>query len=252
MTGFAISGAIYDTTSEESILSNVKAFKAMSLILMASRLALCVQYGIVLWYVKDFQKTMVPLAGTIVTLFISAMIFLGTYFGFPHDKPQTSFPNESGSSTYIAWYISPTLIMSFANIDRYVVVCVEAFSVIAISCVWRIVSFKHTHLVERIGLLTLIIMGEGIIGLSKSVATLLQHSKGVTGSDIGVIVAAVLLIYFIWVLYFDQIEHDRFGTIRQQIWAILHYPLHVAILLTVEGSSMLILWNVIYKVQDNY
>ena len=44
-------------------------------------------------------------------------------------------------------------------------------------------------------------------------------------------------------LYFDQIEHDRFGTIRQQIWALLHYPLHVAILLTAEGSTLLIIWN---------
>lgn len=55
------------------------------------------------------------------------------------------------------------------------------------------------------------------------------------------------LQYFIWVLYFDQIEHDRFGTIRQQIWAILHFPLHVAILLTVEGGSALILWNIIKR-----
>lgn len=44
-------------------------------------------------------------------------------------------------------------------------------------------------------------------------------------------------------LYFDQIEHDRFGTIRQQIWALLHYPLHVTILLTAEGSTLLIIWN---------
>lgn len=44
-------------------------------------------------------------------------------------------------------------------------------------------------------------------------------------------------------LYFDQIEHERFGTIRQQIWALLHYPLHVAILLCVEGSTSMIVWN---------
>jgi hypothetical protein len=44
-------------------------------------------------------------------------------------------------------------------------------------------------------------------------------------------------------LYFDQIEHERFGTIRQQIWALLHYPLHVAILLLVEGNTSLIVWN---------
>jgi hypothetical protein len=52
------------------------------------------------------------------------------------------------------------------------------------------------------------------------------------------------------VLYFDQIEHDRFGTIRQQIWALLHFPLHVAILLTAEGSTLLIIWNEIIQNQD--
>jgi hypothetical protein len=52
------------------------------------------------------------------------------------------------------------------------------------------------------------------------------------------------------VLYFDQIEHDRFGTIRQQIWALLHYPLHVAILLTAEGSTLLIIWNEIAQDVD--
>jgi hypothetical protein len=44
------------------------------------------------------------------------------------------------------------------------------------------------------------------------------------------------------VLYFDQIESDRFGTIRVQIWTLLHFPLHVAILLTEEGSSKFIVW----------
>lgn len=104
--------------------------------------------------------------------------------------------------------------MSYANKVRYTLACVEALAVISISCYWRVVSFRHTHLVERIGLLTLIIMGEGIIGMTKSVSTILQTSAHVSPSDIGTIVASVLLIYFIWVLYFDQIENDRFGTIR--------------------------------------
>jgi hypothetical protein len=38
------------------------------------------------------------------------------------------------------------------------------------------------------------------------------------------------------------VEHDRFGTIRQQIWTLLHYPLHLAIVLTVEGSTQFITW----------
>ena len=44
-------------------------------------------------------------------------------------------------------------------------------------------------------------------------------------------------------LYFDQFSSDRFGTVRQQIWSLLHYPLHMAILLCVEGNTSLIVWN---------
>ena len=44
-------------------------------------------------------------------------------------------------------------------------------------------------------------------------------------------------------LYFDQLDEEKMGTIRQQFWAILHYPLHMAILLTVEGNTALVVWN---------
>jgi low temperature requirement protein LtrA len=234
MTGFAITGAIYDTAN---VAENVKAFRALSLILMVSRLVLVLQYGVVLWYVRSYKRTFLPLASTMGTLFIAAMVYLGTFWGYDVNDTGDSFPIQHGPTTYISYYI---------------IACVEAFSIIAISCVWRVVSFKYTHLVERIGLLTLIIMGEGIIGMSKSVSKIIQNGSGTHPSDIGVIISAVLLIYFIWVLYFDQIENDRFGTIRQQIWAILHFPLHVAILLTVEGSTALILWNIINIVDNEW
>lgn len=54
----------------------------------------------------------------------------------------------------------------------------------------------------------------------------------------------------IFLLYFGHISHKHFGTIRQQVWMVLHYPLHVAILLTVEGSSFLILSGVIGHITE--
>jgi hypothetical protein len=112
-----------------------------------------------------------------------------------------------------------------------------------------------------VGILTLIVMGEGIIGMTKSVTYIARYSAYTTSATIGVVIAAVSLIvcstpgtlhlfpslrvfvqYLLWVLYFYQIEHDRFGSIRQQIWAMLHDPLHVAIVLTVEGSTQSITW----------
>ena len=130
MTGFAICGAIYDTSQ---VGENVKAFRALALILMVSRLALVVQHGVVFYYVREYRKTMAPMLATMGTLFLSAMIFLGTFWGYNLKNTGDSFPNqEGGPKTYIAYYV---------------VVCFEATTVITISCIWRVVSFKRTHLV---------------------------------------------------------------------------------------------------------
>lgn len=105
MTGFAVCGAIYDTTN---VAENVKAFRAMALILMASRLALVGQYAVVLFFVRKYKKTTWPLLLTMLALFVGAMVYLGTFFGFSESKgdAETSFPIEQGSSnTYIAWYV---------------------------------------------------------------------------------------------------------------------------------------------------
>lgn len=48
-------------------------------------------------------------------------------------------------------------------------------------------------------------------------------------------------------LYFDQLSHDRFGSVRQQVWSLLHYPLHMSILLCVEGNTSLIVWNTVVQ-----
>jgi len=87
-------------------------------------------------------------------------------------------------------------------------------------------------------------MGEGILGLSKSVSCIVKANKSTGANDIGDVIAAVLLLYLIWMLYFDQLDEEgKMGTIRQQIWALLHFPLHCAIVLMVEGNTSLIPWG---------
>lgn len=77
---------------------------------------------------------------------------------------------------------------------RYVVVVVEAIAVVSVSSAWRVLSFKHTHLVERNGTLTLVILGEGIVGLCKSVTQVMGKSKRFTDADVGTITAGILLV----------------------------------------------------------
>jgi hypothetical protein len=42
-------------------------------------------------------------------------------------------------------------------------------------------------------------------------------------------------------LYFDNQPKTRYGTIRQQIWSVLHFPLHLAIVGAVEGAQQMVL-----------
>ena len=67
-------------------------------------------------------------------------------------------------------------ILSTESCHRYILLIAEALGVIIISSTWRFVSFRETHLVERIGLLTLIMMGQGVSGIASSAASLLQNS----------------------------------------------------------------------------
>lgn len=63
-----------------------------------------------------------------------------------------------------------------------------------IAMIWRIISFKYTHLVERLHLLTLIIIGEGIIGMVKSVACITKGQSVNNYKEVGTVIAAVILL----------------------------------------------------------
>jgi predicted metallo-beta-lactamase superfamily hydrolase len=41
--------------------------------------------------------------------------------------------------------------------------------------------------------------------------------------------------------YFDNQPKQYYGTIRQQLWSVLHFFLHIAIVLVVEGSQQVVL-----------
>ena len=77
---------------------------------------------------------------------------------------------------------------------RVIVSVVKGLLIFLIAMIWRIISFKYTHLVELLQLLTLIIIGEGIIGLVKSVACITNGQTSNNMSEIGTVVAAVLLL----------------------------------------------------------
>jgi low temperature requirement protein LtrA len=86
------------------------------------------------------------------------------------------------------------LVRTYAYVGFYIVAIAETAVTTAISCYWRIISFKGTHLVQRMSLLTLIILGEGVIGSTKSIAKIVQNDETFSGAVVGQIISAVLII----------------------------------------------------------
>lgn len=48
-------------------------------------------------------------------------------------------------------------------------------------------------------------------------------------------------------LYFDNHPHGHYGTVREQLWACLHFPLHLAIIGVVEGAQQIALARYVFR-----
>ncbi|KAK2861097.1 hypothetical protein FQN49_004551 [Arthroderma sp. PD_2] len=224
ITGLAVLSVNFSVVD---IVEHPGRFASMCYVLMVSRLTLVAQYMVVAWYLRGHRQTFTAKVLVIATLFIAAMVFLAL-----------------GLSAY-------TLNSPSAHIAWYVVIAFEAVFMVAISSFWKVLSFKGTPIVERFGCLTLIVLGEGIVGMTKAIKSIALGTSEISGTSVSLVICHVLIIYLVYMLYFDQVDPNRFGSIRQQIWAVLHYPLHVAILVTSEGSRSFVLYDVSKRLYED-
>lgn len=67
-------------------------------------------------------------------------------------------------------------------------------------------------------------------------------------TTIGIVTAATATIYFVFLTYFDWMRHPYLPALRQQLWTIVHYPLHLALVLFMQGFNQFIVWSKIINV----
>jgi low temperature requirement protein LtrA len=226
MVGFAVIGPQWKPGQD---VEDYKIYKAFGLILMVSRITLFAQYSVTLLYAKKYTKTIVPLCMIMGSTLLAALLYGAITPAFPDTKLDIDeFLVPQKSNAYIAWYI--------------IALC-ETVLTVGVSCFFRVISFKGTHMVQRMSLLTLIILGEGIIVICKSISKIVKNDYLWTASVVGQIIAATLIIYFLYMLYFDRMQEEHFGSIKQQIWSFSHFPLHTAVVLVLQGISLLIIWT---------
>ncbi|EKJ78801.1 hypothetical protein NXS19_010079 [Fusarium pseudograminearum] len=218
MVGFAVVAPKFKPEDQD-----MKTMRTFSIILMVSRLALAVEYASILWHIRKFKKQALPILLQIGLNFVLAMIYLGTTFRFTNHN----------SNVYITWYV-----LAF----------VEVVLTFALAYIFPVLSFQGTHLMKRMGLLTVIIVGDGIITICKSVVTIVENPDSWNAETVGVVLSSATTIYVVFLIYFDWMKNPYLPKFRQQLWTIIHYPLHLALCLFIQGFTQLVIWTKVFNV----
>ncbi|TLD35716.1 Low temperature requirement A [Venturia nashicola] len=193
-------------------------FWLLSITLCFSRGLLAMQY-IVLYFSKTRPNRLrIPLLLNVVVFLVSGAIFIGLADVF---SAKAAAEAEAGvSRAYITWYL---------------VLLFELIGIIQISTIWKEINFENTHLTERMGLLTFIVIGEGAIGASKTTVEMMG-GRVLTAEPIFLITCILLILVLLWAVYFDNLPTKPHSSTWQQIWACLHLPLHLSFVGILEGS----------------
>jgi hypothetical protein len=128
-----------------------KLSKIIAVVLLVSRVVLACQYGTLIWHVRMYKNTMLPLGIMIGVNIVAAIIYLGIIFGF----------KDYNTYVYVSWYVVSIL---------------EILATVGLSLRWKVLSFKGTHLLSRMAMLTQIMIGEGVIVVAMGVAKIVTNA----------------------------------------------------------------------------
>ncbi|KAH8429949.1 uncharacterized protein LDX57_007622 [Aspergillus melleus] len=216
MVGFASAGTRFTTHVRDE---NVWAFQSLSLLLGGSRILLALQYTVNILFVRQHMRHAARGVFLIATtLFITSLVYLGMFF---------TFKAQLGVHPYI-W----TVWFALFGLEMWVVM--------GVSCVTPGIGLQDTHLNVRMGLLTLIIIGEGVISITRIVNKTVRPGGWTKWSFVHIL-GVTTNVYLLWQAYYDLSPRCTLGKYAQQIWAQLHFPFHVALILLLEGSQILAL-----------
>ncbi|KAK7216422.1 hypothetical protein V2G26_004425 [Clonostachys chloroleuca] len=227
MVGFAVVGVAFDS---KSLIRPI--IKATSLFLALSRLVLALQYSLILFHARHHRRSRKPL---IVAVLLHILPFIGYLIaGIVSNK------KEDQQLLYV-WYGIGLM---------------ELLSIIVHATLSKTLSFEGTHFNERLNLLTLIIIGEGVIILLKNVTKIVEYTylKGISTSWspalIGILICSAAILYITFQLYFDWMHHhNHIAPIRQAFWTLIHLPFHAALVLLAEGGGQ---WGIWWRATESY
>jgi low temperature requirement protein LtrA len=170
--GFALVGSKFAPGTADG---DNTIFRILCYTLVMSRVLFAIQYTIVGIFVGMAKRTdlYLPVFLNVLTYVVATAAYAGLIPAFARGKPV-----DTKNGIYSVWWVVMTL---------------ETIATITVSCCWRMLSFKKTHLVERMGLLTLIVIGEGAIGVTKTISRMMGKS-GLDPEGSALVLCIVLIL----------------------------------------------------------
>lgn len=168
---FAAVGSTFSPGSSDSA-KNFRIYQTMAAALGISRTLLAIQHAVVAYFVlPGYRELRFPLLAIVCMYVGSGAAILSTIAFFNY---------KTVSLAYMVWYG---------------VMFLESIVVLTVSSTWRMLSFKETHMNERLSLLTMIIIGEGCIGISKTAGYLWPTTYTPSyGSLVSILSIVVMLV----------------------------------------------------------
>jgi low temperature requirement protein LtrA len=170
--GFALVGSAFAPGTEKGDNTN---FRVLCYTLVMSRVLFSIQYLVLVIFIGKAKRTdlYLPVTLNAFVYILATAAYAAMIPAFAESKPVSA-----RNGVYSIWWI---------------VMSLETVGTIAISSCWRMLSFKKTHLVERMGLLTLIVIGEGAIGVTKTISRMMGKG-GLDPEGSGLVLCIVLIL----------------------------------------------------------
>ncbi|KAK4195345.1 hypothetical protein QBC40DRAFT_316548 [Triangularia verruculosa] len=220
MVGFAVVAPTWSLYDQKG-----QTYRTLSIILMASRLAMGSQYASIMWHIRGFKRTIMPMGLMVGLNVVSALVYLGVAF---------AFQDSTSSHLYAIWFVLTGL---------------ETLINILLSLKFQVLSYSGTHMMSRMSLLTYIFIGEGIITVLSAATKVVLNHNAWTSATIGNVAAGISNLYLIYMIYFDWRRNLKMPLHKELLWSFLHFPFQLSLKLFILGSSQFVIW---WKVIETY
>ncbi len=220
---------------------NSSAFRILTMVIMFGALMLAAGIGAVF----EHERIWLALFGFIVMRFGMAVFWLGAAKGDPQRRPTAVRYAGGIAAMQLYWIAFVALVPPTAAIylPLFVVGAAGELAVPALAERHGVTTWHRHHMIERYGLLNIIVLGETFIAIT----AMIQLESGAAIPDPGFLWLAVLsaiIAFSLWGVYFTDEDHlasDELG--HALLWGYGHFALFAAG--AAAGAGMTVMLNVL-------